>query len=478
MGRRNNSYIRPTTEMELEKECSFEPRQINIIDSLPCCHSIKNKLGFKIALYLILVSTDLIDVLSDWLLFRDVISTEEGLVFGPVEDILKYLLLAFSVIGTFTYIFEMSNYWWEIFRSNPWVDVDLLMAIIIWIEDVPQITINVLIVACREEAISYFQLVKASIIIIGAVIRVLISLIRYCGKTARRDVKCARLNKYSRYHVVYRFFIMIGLILTLGGAVTIFMFTQSERHPDGRLDFKTPHSILEGKYDDEKYFKNVSIYFSHPSLQEGQASSSPEDVNFIRLLKINEIRKSETDQTVKIFVNKNENSTDFSVIVGPNAKTECFKFWHSSGKVDSEFLTTNITCAESLSSPDEQWTFIFHYKKPSAPRLIFGDIKYNIKTNTSMSQCGEPQFEINTMTTRQSKTTKTAALRYFRTKGATPETDHILVASPDKGTRFYRTKDLVNIADVWRTGFALCKSSGSMAPNRDTSISVPCDLWT
>ncbi|XP_052819711.1 uncharacterized protein LOC128245551 [Mya arenaria] len=191
MGRRNNSYIRPTTEMELEKECSFEPRQINIIDSLPCCHRIKYKLGFKIALYLILVSTDLIDLVSDWLLFRDVISTEEGLVFGPVEDTLKYLLLAFSIIGTFTYIFEISNYGWEIFRSNPWVDVDLLMAIIIWIEDVPQITINVLIVACREEAISYFQLVKASIIIIGAVIRVLISLIRYCGKTARRDVKCA-----------------------------------------------------------------------------------------------------------------------------------------------------------------------------------------------------------------------------------------------------------------------------------------------
>jgi hypothetical protein len=59
-----------------------------------------------------------------------------------------------------------------LFRNNPLIDPELLSALTIWIEDVPQITINIFIALCREDAISYYQIIKAGVIIFGGFIRV------------------------------------------------------------------------------------------------------------------------------------------------------------------------------------------------------------------------------------------------------------------------------------------------------------------
>ena len=107
------------------------------------------------------------DLFSDWLLYVDVSLAEEGLVYGPPGDAAIYALLAFSIIGSLTFVFEAVNLWWEVFRNNPWLDTDLVSAVTIWIEDLPQISINVYIAMCREDPISVFQLSKASIVLIG-----------------------------------------------------------------------------------------------------------------------------------------------------------------------------------------------------------------------------------------------------------------------------------------------------------------------
>jgi hypothetical protein len=67
----------------------------------------------------------------------------------------------------------------KIFRNNPLIDPELLSALTIWIEDVPQITINIFIALCREDAISYYQIIKAGVIIFGGLIRVLMGFLRF-----------------------------------------------------------------------------------------------------------------------------------------------------------------------------------------------------------------------------------------------------------------------------------------------------------
>nr|KAG5713295.1 hypothetical protein BaRGS_007822 [Batillaria attramentaria] len=112
---------------------------------------------------------DLLDLLSDWLLFADVITTERGLVYGPPGDDVVYSLLLFSILGTILFVFEAVNLWRDVFRGNPYLDVDLVSAITIWAEDLPQIAINVYISHCREDPISIFQLTKAAVMLFGKI---------------------------------------------------------------------------------------------------------------------------------------------------------------------------------------------------------------------------------------------------------------------------------------------------------------------
>lgn len=114
---------------------------------------------------------NVVDFVSDWLLFIDVSLLQDGLVYGPVEKSVLYALLAFSIVGTLTFTFEVLNFWYEVFRNNAWMDSELASAITIWVEDLPQIVINVYIAWCREDAISVFQLVKASITLLGKISR-------------------------------------------------------------------------------------------------------------------------------------------------------------------------------------------------------------------------------------------------------------------------------------------------------------------
>jgi Na+(H+)/acetate symporter ActP len=52
-------------------------------------------------------------------------------------------------------------------------------------EDVPQITINIFIALCREDAISYYQIIKAGVIIFGGLIRVLMGFLRFGDRQSK-----------------------------------------------------------------------------------------------------------------------------------------------------------------------------------------------------------------------------------------------------------------------------------------------------
>lgn len=190
------------------KEVNFLQRYYNIVDvveevmeDIYCCVKVWDKISFKVFVFLVVLMFDVVDLFFDWLLFRDVFVIQEGFVYGFLDDVLIYVLFVFFIFGIFIFIFEVVNFWWEIFWDNFWVDFDFVFCIIIWIEDVFQIVINVLIVLCREEVISYFQFVKVFVLIVGVVIRIIVFLVKYCLKKYLEEVK-KKIFKF-RCYVVY-----------------------------------------------------------------------------------------------------------------------------------------------------------------------------------------------------------------------------------------------------------------------------------
>ena len=451
--------------------CENIPEEDGCITKFPCYQKLHNSFCFKVFVFLLMFCLDAVDLVSDWLLYHDVATTEQGLVYGPPEDVLIWLLLAFSIVGSLTFSFEVVNLWWEIFRNNPWIDSDLMSAITTWIEDVPQIVISVMIVACREEAISYFQLVKASVVIVGAIIRITVTLIKYCSKRALCELHNAgKVAKY-RHHVVYRILIMLGLFVTLAGSVTIFMFTQSERNPDGSINFKVPHSVIIGEFDDQKYFHNVSIFFSHPLFNMDHTSAIPEnDVNWVRMAKIYDVREIYEDGLFRV---KYDNATKQKIMLtltsskGNVASQDCFQFNRGTGAITLQSCNTFFSAGIDVI----EFIFKFHYKKPETPNLIFGDIKYNVLVKEN-SKCHGPLSTIYEDVVDRLSDTQNAALHYFRTRPGVPENRHVLYSG---GTvQYYRANNLIDISEVWRTGFATCKSTGSLAPHVDSNIEVSC----
>lgn len=453
-----------------EKFEQANPETEAIEKCCPWVHTVRHKMWFKCFVFLIVFGLDATDLICDWLLFKDVFLTEEGLVYGPPEPAITWSLLAFSILGTFTFIFEISNLWWEVFRENPWIDSDMASAITIWVEDVPQIALNVAIVVCREEAISYLQLVKASVMIFGICIRIIVSLVRYCSKTNLAKTK--KKTKWARTHVAYRVFIMFGLILIFAGSVTVFFCTQFERSLDGEIKFNIPRTLFEGKYDDERYFDNVSMYFNHPVID---FESSIEKANWIRLITLYDVREKESE----IFKIEYDENSKTKLIIWQTGSSqllvakECYTMdktaktvTRKTGACNSNFITGNRV----------KFIFKFTFIKPNVPNLIFGDIKFNTKVNETNKACHDPDISIfDDIRNRKVGAVTHPVIHYYRTQ-STASQDHHTIWTTGQSARFFRVKsDLIDITTVWKTGFGYCESSGSLAPHHKTDIGVDCD---
>ncbi|XP_064612562.1 uncharacterized protein LOC135476463 [Liolophura sinensis] len=113
-------------------------------------------------------------------LYQALEGLEKGLVHGPVSESVTYAVLAFAIIGVFIFTTETVVSALKTFKGKE-IDlyVDLLSAIGIWCADLPQITLNVYVAACREELVSNVQIAKGAVILVAACIRFVIVLIRW-----------------------------------------------------------------------------------------------------------------------------------------------------------------------------------------------------------------------------------------------------------------------------------------------------------
>ena len=434
------------------------------------CTRLRHNTCFKVCVFLVVLGLDSADLIADWLLFRDVYMVKPGLVYGPPEDAIVYALLAFSIIGSLTFIFEIVNLWWEIFRENPWINADLASAITLWVEDVPQIVLNVLIVVCRDEAISYFQLVKASIMIIGVVIRIVVCLIRYCSKASLSELH--KTNKESRLHVFYRFVIMIGLMCVFGCSLAVFFLTQFERTQDGAIKFHIPRTAFEGEFDEDKYFTNVSVYLNHPLFNFEAITDETTDANWMRLISIYDVKAKQSE----IFKLEFDDATKTKFVLyqtdttGALAISDCYTLDRAAKSVVHE---TN--CATLITGNKAVFLFEFKFVPESIPNLIFGDILYNAVVREAGGVCHAPATSLKTQLSDLHDNGH-AAIHYYRTDSVTSD-HHLLWTGGANSAQFYHNEgDLIDITKVWQTGFGYCTTTGSLAPHIDTNINVNCNL--
>ncbi|GFO09824.1 hypothetical protein PoB_003632900 [Plakobranchus ocellatus] len=455
----------------------------------------KKRLRYLLLFFVFL--TDFADFACDWLFFVDIQLTKQGLVYGAVGDDVRWSVLFFSVLGTILFALETCNFYKETKHDESCIDSDILSAVVVWFEDIPQILISLYLVLCREEAISVFQFAKASVVLIGMFIRVIQVLANYFkhGKIPpkhHRKIKCC---------------FVVGVILETLCSIAVFILTQTAPTDSG-ISFQVPKTLIEETFNDRRYFANVSVFVNHadyfdvggfnvsPRQEEG-TDNGERVMNWMRLASIdyimgqgNDIQFSleyETDSSGILKLAWWEKSTD-----GPSPQwrvTGCYLVNQTHGSIAKIDNFGTCVLETGFFSKNSRNTYItFNHTPPGKFFLgqVFGDITFNMRLNRTekgLGQCLKVDSYTNKLGSRSAEDMIPLHFQYFRTAPDLPpqgtshllhETDHS--NSRGEKVRFFRNdgQDLININEVWKTGWLNCESKGSLSPSLDDELPVDC----
>ncbi|KAK6184177.1 hypothetical protein SNE40_006697 [Patella caerulea] len=420
-----------------------------------------NSRRFQLGLLLATLVIDVADFICDWLFYKHISVLEPGLVYGPPEQAVISALLAWAIIGSIFLIFEMANSCQGIRTGQSWVCTDCVSLATVWLADFPQLILSMIIAACREDPVSIFQLSKASVVLLAMLIRLILFFVRYCNKESFYEA--SKHNPTRAFVVMIRITIFIGLILNIFATIMIFLFTQTNLTDNG-VSISTPSSAFDHEFDNDRYFKNVSILFHHPTfIYDGQNSND----NFMRLIKVNDLRYN-PDKKYLFNYEYKSTSTYLKMAIWKTTDSEPWQPMecYTINKITKQ-ITVGTNCASYITGAYTESIFLaFEFDAPHglfAPQLV-GDIKYNAKVNNNI-ECKTIQNIKESVASAVS-----LAVHYYRT--TISDVNHLYQDSGQ--ATFYNTKDMTDIKTVWKTGWFNCDSTGALAPHQDTSVIIPC----
>ena len=460
----------------------------------------------KIVLFVVFFGKELTDMILDWLLYHQLKSFEEGLVFGPFDNRLLNIFLFCTLVGSAVGLFDIVNRFKGLVTNKPFLNIGFTEASVIWIENIPQLVIGILVLICRGEAKSLLTFIKAVVILIFALVSVILAI---------RD--CQR-NKNLSHEEQKRLIplLMIGICFALFLSVATFFITFGDQETRnywlgnwkqltegektawdafGRNKFNVslrydPFSLLNfdsvpanldfsgilsgGEISNtEKYFAGVGIYGNFDFLTNNMYANK----SWVKLLDINEVREYGTLAMQVIFSVTNAGFIQTRIQSPRNETTDCYQCSHQSDYV----IYTKP--AESCMLPSEAKYLIYKFRYlPPNSRQVLGDIEYNV-LRTDMMSCKDNAHEFE------------PDLRYFKANGTLLTLGHLygpLTVNDTQYRMYDADEDLLEIRKVWRTGLVIhaekgffklgtgilkqwkCDNTGSVSPHLNTDIVIPC----
>ena len=124
----------------------------------------------KLLQLLVFLTKETVDTTLDWLLFNELNTQDEGLVFGSVDKSLLYLLFTFCCIGTVLTILDVSKRVHELRTGSPFMHTGIPEVLTAMLEDLPQLAIGYHILQCRGQTINSVARVKAGFLLFGSVL--------------------------------------------------------------------------------------------------------------------------------------------------------------------------------------------------------------------------------------------------------------------------------------------------------------------
>ena len=406
-----------------------------------------------------------LSVIFDWLWVADMLRAETGLVFGPPSISIIVALIVMSSLGTVTYFCENGDKIYKFITGKDIFDEQTEELLSLFLEEVPEITLNLLLAMCREIPISYFQLIKAGLAIASSALRLMKATCYALGcKTTKR--------RRHQLRAFGRVILIAACIYTFATGITVFVFMYmepKETNQDGR--FYAPANVFGSTYNTERYFPNSGVFLSHPSLDQCQQDRSKNHNitghnNWIRIEVMFTYLLLGSDKMEAVY---SYNDTKAMFYVKSRRREHCY---------DIDLTRCSITPIRPTDCEINQNAstlyLIFHHT-PMTNALVYGDVKYNATLTTS----GQCSYVTGDFLGRMFHGHNyIGQLQYFKASYQVNTTLPLTYSSNSTAPMFYQyPQQLWNVSKAWRTGFKDCDMSGSLAPNPQPHTQLKCPTW-
>ncbi len=434
-----------------------------------------------VTLFFVSVIIGILSIVLDWLWVYDMATAYKALVFGPPTTPQYALMCFIAIFGTVAFMLEISNQMVKRCRGKAFMAEPVEQLISLFLEEVPQVTLNWLLASCHEMPSNWIALAKATIAIISGGVRVLKVLIYMCRCQGTRTRKRCR-----GFYVGARWIILITCCYTFAGGIIAWLFTYSSPPPiteDGAdAGFKAPPAVLGLNYHGDRYFDNAGVFFSHPHFQHCNAAADrtgSENVtqNWIQMEHIYtflDLKNSDPDYVESVYAYNDSHSIFW--IRSPQQES-CFQTVLET--CDIQRLTNQSICPHhSLDNNQTRIIFRFVHKK-RFKTLVFGDIQFNAAIQVG-ANCSDLQSD--EWGSLHYHGNQYGQVQYFQAKGYV-NTSHPFYQTSGAMFRHYtydfdyfNDGELYNVSGVWKTGYNQCEMSGSPCPNPNRRLETLCPM--
>lgn len=450
----NFELLSDSTQPEDKKCCKHLQK---VFTTHPCLY------GFMFTAIFVL---DLAEICNDWLFLKDILFLKQGLVYGPISPTIVMILILVSGVGSLALAFDMFNISRDVCTGRPWIDLDLVSAIIVWLEEIPTMAVNFAICMCHNEPVSIFQMSKVIIVVLSVVVRIIVPLIKMYLVSVEAEVADTRFRKS-----VYRVVTSAGLCLSLCSAVAVVIFTHVIATDERKFEFRLPSQIWSSQFAHDTYFTDVGIYFHHSELNE-----PVEDQYWVKLTDINDFEQIHRMYAKISYVRSNNKISKLMI----NSYTETEELFEECYNYDGKNNTYTYTdcISDFIPSSGEKLIFKFVFEKPQQ-YLILGDVKYNVRYQKS-NICYEPTTNSTSIVHNTTEQVRLLGrLVYIKPMTKIVENHRLIdrtysIGQTAEDSPYSIDQEILEGKEIWTTGMYGCDCTGKPGPSIDGTLSLSC----
>ena len=221
------------------------------------CWKFVNTRPGKILKFTILLVLDLIDVAIDWFFYAKVQLIQPGLIYGPPTESYKWAIFAFCIVSTLTLLIETIQNADDLLveKKFPFLSQSLTNFLTVIFEDVPLLSLNLMLALCRDGDVSVVSLTKASLCIGCVIIRFTLMVLVYWIFEKKR----------SRFEFICDIISTVGLVAVALLSVIIQLLNSFPIDNRGLIKVDNPKDFDRYSFQANKYFPDVGVYMIWPT---------------------------------------------------------------------------------------------------------------------------------------------------------------------------------------------------------------------